>query len=82
MPDHRQYDINRLNKIISFNEKLLYVIMLNSGKIATYDKTIYYTDLPEIILEKLNIKSNATFFGTQYDIPSKNFIYKIHLDKN
>ncbi len=82
MPDHRQYDINNLNRIIGFDEKLLYIIMLNSGNVTTYDKTIYYTDLPEIILQRLNIKSNATFFGTQHDIPSKNFVYKIHLDNN
>jgi len=82
MPDHVQYEANALKKIIMPEEKLLYVIMLNSGKIVMENKAITYIDLPEIILNRLNVKSNATFLGDQSYIRTKNFIHKIYLDDN
>lgn len=76
LPDHRQYEVNVLANKIKPDEKKLFVIILNTQKIS--GTKIYYTDLPQIILKRLNIKSNANFLGNQDDKISKNFIYKIH----
>lgn len=64
LPDHVQYNFNTLNKIINKNEKSLYTIFLNSGKEGTIEKTILYTDLAELLLQKLNIKHNILFFDS------------------
>jgi len=79
MPDHKQYDNNELNKIVKEDEKLLYTIILNSGKKFTYSNKIKYTDIPRLLLDKLNVESNATFLGVQEDSAViKNFVHKIH----
>ena len=64
LPDHVQYNFNTLNKIISKPEKSLYTIFLNSGKKEINEKTIIYTDLAELLLQKLNIKHNVLFFDS------------------
>lgn len=81
MPDHKQYEFNGLRDRIKEDDKKLYVILLNSGNIRTYDNTIDYLQLPEILLERLNVKSNAVFLNNQTNETSKNFMHKIHYQK-
>ena len=64
LPDHVQYNFNTLNKIINKPEKSLYTIFLNSGKKEINEKTIIYTDLAELLLQKLNVKHNVLFFDS------------------
>lgn len=82
LPDHKQYKSNNLRKILSdYDKRKLFVIMLNSGIIKIHNGDIYYTDLAEILLKKLNVNSNATFLNKQDDTRiTKNFIHKIHKD--
>lgn len=79
MPDHIQYEINKLDNIITSSEKQPYLILLNSNNPKTIiGKNINHADYAEIILKNLNIKSNATFLNKQENIITKNFIHKIH----
>lgn len=79
LPDHVQYELNGLNDIIKNEETDLFTIILNSGIVKEYDSNIDYTNLAEIILDRLNVKSNAVFLNNPYDIELiKNFIHKIH----
>lgn len=81
LPDHIQYYYCSLSGVIKEEEKKLYVILLNSDKIENMNTEITYLDLPEIIINRLNIKSNANFLGNQGDDLSKNFMYRLHKNK-
>ncbi len=80
LPDHIQYELNELKEMTKNDEHNLFVIILNSGKIKEHDSTINYTELAEVILDRLNVKSNATFLNNQDPKIIKNFIHKIHFD--
>lgn len=79
LPDHIQFSLSALNKVVNSEEEKLYFIMLNGNKLKIDSSKIDYTDLPNIILKELNIRSNANFFSNEKDEDLvKNFIYKIH----
>ncbi len=78
MPDHIQYEVNALNKTIKTDEKKLYSIIIN-GNNNDIKGNMYYTEFPSMILQNLNIKTNANFLG--HDVENnlvKHFIHKIH----
>lgn len=77
LPDHIQFAMSSLNKIVDREKEKLYFIMLN-GNIEK-EKIQDYTNLPNFILKEVNLKSNANFFSNEKDDEAvKNFIYKIH----
>lgn len=60
-----------MNSIITddlgnINERKLYFIILNTGKVSKEKNTILYTDMPNIILDRLGIKHNAKFLLGNY----------------
>lgn len=78
MPDHIQYEVNALNKTIKTDEKKLYSIIIN-GNNNDIKGNMYYTEFPSMILQNLNIQTNANFLG--HDAENnlvKHFIHKIH----
>lgn len=78
LPDHLQYNANSLSKYLKNSNRKLFTIFID-GSQQIYDNTIDYTNLSEIILNKINVKSNAVFFknkGTKKEVV--NFIDKIH----
>ena len=80
LPDHIQYELNGLRDIIKDEERTLFTIILNTGIKKEYNNPdIDYTNIPIIILDKLNVKSNATFLDNFKDeTVIKNFIHKTH----
>lgn len=81
LPDHVQYNVNGLNDIIKDETTDLFTIVLNTNVIKKFTNTIDYTDLAEIILNRLNVKSNANFLNNPKDTRLiKNFIHKVHFE--
>lgn len=79
LPDHIQFSLSALNRLVRTDEEKLYFIILNGIKTKPISLDINYTNLPEILLKELNIKSNANFLSNEKDESLiKNFIYKIH----
>ncbi|HSQ97251.1 MAG TPA: sulfatase-like hydrolase/transferase [Rickettsiales bacterium] len=77
MPDHRQFAMSSLNKLVDQEKEKLYFIVLNGDR--KKDTVKDYTNLPNFILKTLNVKSNANFLSNEEDDELvKNFIYKIH----
>lgn len=68
LPDHLMMTSNLTNKLSKIEGgRKLFTIILNSGKIEKYDNKILYTDLAEIMLNRLNIQHNAKFIMNNYN---------------
>ncbi|MDD2840295.1 MAG: sulfatase-like hydrolase/transferase [Rickettsiales bacterium] len=79
LPDHIQFSMSSLNRLVDQNKEKLYFIILNGNKSKIDISNIDYTNLPNILLKELNIKSNANFLNNEKDETLiKNFMYKIH----
>lgn len=75
LPDHIQYHENTLKEFINEkNKRLLYIILLNSNNKKLFNNDIVYTDLPAIIIDNLDIKTNAKFLYNDMTIDTNSKI--------
>lgn len=66
IPDHLMMSSVITDDLGDINTRKLYSMILNTGKISKEKNTILYTDMPDIILNRLGIKHNAKFLLGNY----------------
>lgn len=66
LPDHLLMSSNASDILNKIGNRQLYSIILNNGKNVEHKGEILYTDIPDIVLENLNIRHNALFLLHNY----------------
>ena len=67
LPDHLLMSSNASELLNNVGKRFLYVLLLNTGTVGEFKNQILYTDLPTVILDKLNIKHNGKFLLQNYN---------------
>lgn len=66
IPDHLMMNSTISNTLNKSDKRKLYAILLNTGKIKQYKGNALYVDIPDIVLNRLNIEHNAKFLLSNY----------------
>ena len=65
-PDHLMMTSKATDLLEKAGNRKLFTLFLNTGNVAEYNNKILYTDVAEMILDKLNIENNAKFIMYNY----------------